>query len=97
MSRLIDADGIDEKYREIKTGSGYSSDEEISAKDALYFLNLAIDAMPTVDAVEVVRCKDCKHWENRIVGSCASCSAWEMDAPIMTQTNQFCSQGERRE
>ena len=24
-----------------------------------------IDQMPTVDAVQVIRCKDCKHWDGK--------------------------------
>ena len=27
---------------------------------------LAIETVPSVDAVEVVRCKDCKHWKREI-------------------------------
>ena len=38
---------------------------------------------PTVDAVPVVRCKDCKHWE--------TCCHMEV-----SKANDFCSYGERR-
>lgn len=44
---------------------------------------------PTVDAVEVVRCKDCKYWEDGYLGYCTQIhTAMEYDA--------FCSNGERR-
>lgn len=52
--RLIDADKFDEKYIEIKVGNGFAEDEEISAKDVAYFQALALDALPTIDAVPVV-------------------------------------------
>ena len=48
-----------------------------------------------VDAVEVVRCKDCKHWV--ALEECGHyCSHW---GNIMTDTleDDFCSNGERRE
>ena len=42
------------------------------------------------DVVEVVRCKDCKNWEDGWLGYCTKCHA-AMDY------NAFCSYGERRE
>lgn len=46
----------------------------------------AIDDAPTVDAVEVVRCKDCKH---RCENDDFIC--------IGVKNNDFCSYGERKE
>lgn len=59
-----------------------------------------IDEAPTVDAVEVVRCKDCKHWLQRSaevyrpvgIEGCA-CDSWIR----ITQENDFCSRGERKD
>lgn len=51
MTRLIDADELSEKLCETT----------IFIKDGEVFQRMINDA-PTVDAVEVVRCKDCKHW-----------------------------------
>ena len=50
----------------------------------LYGVGIEIDNAPTIDVVEVVRCKDCKHNE----------SSW---CPMrMFPSNQdFCSYGER--
>ena len=45
-----------------------------------------IENAPTVDAVEVVRCKDCKHYK---IGLCYGWHCVEED--------DFCSYGERRE
>lgn len=48
--------------------------------------------MPTVDAVEVVRCKDCKHYYHSVYAMCCVCDfdskEWDKD--------DFCSYGERR-
>ena len=50
---------------------------------------------PAVDAVEVVRCKDCKHFtEGMAVGMCKRID----EKPILPiPYNHFCSFGERRE
>ena len=52
----------------------------------------AIDAVPTIDAVEVVRCKDCKHYYYSAYAMRCVCDfdnkEWDKD--------DFCSYGERR-
>ena len=57
-----------------------------------------IEAAPTVDAVEVVRCKDCKHCcldlsgrENHL------CMRKEVGFVVRRKANDFCSYGERRD
>lgn len=60
MSRLIDADALP-KY----TGYALSADE----------VARAVENAPTIDAVQVVRCKECKYrWENG--GDCVSDPDW---------------------
>jgi hypothetical protein len=49
-----------------------------------------VDA-PTVDAVEVVRCKDCKKWEYD-----ENFSGWCVEWRRRTLGDHFCSYGERR-
>lgn len=46
-----------------------------------------IDKMPTVDAVQVIRCKDCKHRDG---------SACEYSA-VWVRPNGFCHWGERKD
>ena len=41
---------------------------------------------PTIDAVPVVRCKDCKYWEH------GDCYRLELSRP-----DDFCSYGEKKE
>ena len=49
-----------------------------------------LENMKTVDAVEVVRCKNCK-WQNR-----AGCAIYVVDNSDTPKENDFCSFGERR-
>jgi hypothetical protein len=53
-----------------------------------------IDLIPRVDAVEVVRCKDCKHYDKRyaLTPGGVWCAYWGVD-PL---ADDFCSYGERR-
>ena len=48
----------------------------------------AVMKLPKVDAVEVVRCKDCGHYHDNI------CPMW---CYTETKPDDFCSYGERRE
>lgn len=48
--------------------------------------------LPTVEAVEVVRCKDCKHYNQSTYGD--MCKFWVDWLP--TESDDFCSYGERR-
>lgn len=47
-------------------------------------------------SVEVVRCKDCKHWEHMIDDDYI-CFFMDSDNPVWTDRNDFCSYGERKE
>jgi hypothetical protein len=50
---------------------------------------------PTVDAVEVVRCKDCRHWIERTAdGIDTFHTCWFNDS--ITGRTHFCRYGERR-
>ena len=57
---------------------------------------IAIDAEHSVNAVEVVRCKDCKHWLKDFVGCTEHIGRCEW-AGYMVGANGFCNYGERRE
>lgn len=57
-----------------------------------------IKEAPAVDAVEVVRCKDCKHFYNSNMNPSHRCKrggsqVWDVE---FTE-NDFCSYGERRD
>lgn len=52
------------------------------------FVNL-VNEQPTADVVEVVRCKDCAYHYTPLADCCG--------VPFVTNDDDFCSWGERRE
>lgn len=58
------------------------------------FMKRVIDEQPTVDAVEVVRCKDCKYYTSYC---CHYHETDEHGTPIFMNDSGFCSYGERKE
>lgn len=68
--------------------------------DAFDHVDDWMDAQPIVDAVEVVRCKDCKQWNcakkpkgcDKRLGYCLN-----DDEPIARWEIDFCSYGERKD
>lgn len=88
--RLIDADSIN--YHEHAECMGHGDFETVRT-----VTDKEIAEMPTVDAVEVVRCKDCIHWDSE-TGWCNNHSAFDdhdMEWNIYND-DDFCSCGERR-
>lgn len=81
--RLIDADAlIADKDNYVSSTWG----DAITAQD--------IDTAPTVDAVEVVRCKDCK-WFKKGAPFRHKCKKID-GGMFFIQPDDFCSYGERR-
>jgi len=62
MTRLIDANALKYDFGEIDDGQ-YKRTE-------LYVTNEAIAQQPTIDAVPVIRCKDCKWYEFDVSHRC---------------------------
>lgn len=84
--RLIDADTLIQKKR--KGTIGNISGDFVAGFD--------IDTSPTIDAVPVVRCRECKYWrrytrqwENHCAGEC---ERHRMEGG--TYENDFCSYGQ---
>lgn len=57
--------------------------------------NLLLHA-PTVDAVEVVRCRDCKHWLKDVAGCTDFVGRCEF-ANYMVGATGYCTYGERKD
>ena len=55
-----------------------------------------VDQFPAVDAVEVVRCKDCKHYDEYFRKCYVFCTG-EYNTELEVEDDDFCSYGERRE
>ena len=90
MSKLIDAEKLDfVSYQGIPDGYKDSFDSGV-----LYAMNI-IDDQPTVDAVPVVRCKDCIFAHLTYDGECKYCDAWSGGEPLYLDGDFYCSFGEK--
>jgi len=79
--RLIDADRLKAHY------SWWPENERT-------VLDQIVDAQPTADAVPVVLCNQCKHYDGvHNVQGCAPCLFWN----AMVLWNWFCFNGERKD
>lgn len=87
--RLIDGDVLIEKFNEKADMAECLIDERTSERFANFCaLADAVEESPTVDAVPVVRCKDCKYTGGDFV-----CYRGVM---VQHKPEDFCSYGERR-
>lgn len=77
MSRLIDAFALCEYANNLK-------DKQVDANDIMRF--------PRVDAVPVVRCKDCKYSRSKKSGIKLHCAWWYRSV----EDDDFCSRAKRR-
>lgn len=92
MGRLIDAERLKAHYCWWAGGS-----KEMSIDEAKKTFDTIIDIQPTVDAVPVVRCKDCKWWKTKHMrnGKRKVCVI-EAYEPVRNE-DEYCSWAERRE
>ena len=96
--RLIDADRLNKPiYAEEDniTGSGMSYDEICGYNDGIDITWNKIDQSPTIDAVPVVRCRECKYRFKNNGHYKSGCPI--IDANIWMDDDDFCSHGERKE
>lgn len=64
--RLIDANALVEDIEEYQESMMFDSyAERMHFNDVIDFAVDHIEEAPTIDAVQVVRCKDCKWWGDR--------------------------------
>ena len=97
MPRLIDVGKAIAEMNQVETGAPWDDKDDI--------LDICVNILytvPTVDAVPVVRCKDCKHYRNHPNGMCY---AWTEPCTNergykgevhCVEPDDFCSYGERR-
>ena len=87
--RLVDADKlVDMLY-----------DNEFASLCPLDEVSGVIDACPTVDAVQVTRCEDCKHWDDDpdTYGSDYGPKGKCMKSFETMCADDFCSYGEKKD
>ena len=98
MSRYIDADALRKAFYKDRVSvcsHVFSLVNPLDSEDLAFEIYNMIDAAPTVDAVPVVRCGECKHWDKWVCDKDGGheClyngGAWMKD--------EFCSDGERKE
>lgn len=90
MARLINAD-------EIKLPKGFF--EKVDNVPKFYEW---LGTLHTVDAIEVVRCKDCKYASLTYDGECKYCQRWKEkydgeSISLYLDGDFYCAFGERRE
>lgn len=83
--RLIDADALRENMQWCIDHGMYDKPYDYLAE---------IDDAPTIDAVDVVRCRDCKYWHSNT----EFCDIWSYpNVARRTLNHEYCRRGERRE
>jgi hypothetical protein len=104
--RIIDADALEQFFLdETKQLRKQIINDEVSDEEAVYIRSVmpaiewarqTVHICPTVDAVKVVRCKDCD-WYREDGGICVNpkCGKSWYGCPVPDQ--HYCSFGERRE
>lgn len=100
MPRYIDAD---ERKQHIASFAGMFTDELGFAVSIEAVLE-ALDSAPAADVVEVVRCKDCRYWEeigidpitDYTFGYCRHYQWQDEENSRETNGQDFCSYGERK-
>ena len=85
--RLIDADWVLEHTKPYELSD---EDWSVTGGTAIRLIHNAVDNAPTIDAVPVVRCKDCKYFglNDENVPYCSN--PFGLDDP---EPNGFCSYG----
>lgn len=90
--RLIDADAIFNGELLLVSDKAY---------DAVHAVIERINNAPTVDAVPVVRCKDCRFSHMTYSGECKSCDKWVDDddfhLTLYLDGDFYCAWGERKD
>ena len=87
--RLIDADALKSKVQ----AQEWKRDPAVML--ALDWIYMLINEQPTIDAMPVVRCKECKYYENPRLKVFENCCRKDLLTPM--KPNDYCSYGEKME
>ena len=98
--RLIDADALKDKLMNLEASGGHKYYRK-GMDDTLHFhVPNIIDNAPSVDAVEVVRCKDCKHRVEYFLSGRFVCKFHQCTicgSANYVKDDGYCSDGERKD
>lgn len=94
--RLIDADNLKDRFMAAVVADAYKPSYSIAE------ILIEIDHEPTVDAVPVVRCKDCRWAECRLADDDPQAGRLDCNHPdgrneYYCLPDEFCDKGERRQ
>jgi len=89
--RLIDADAL--KARIMVDAPDFLDGGSSITKAFIMAMLETRNVTPTIDAVQIVRCKDCKH---RFNGCCYNKESDRVNFGIYVGDDWFCADGERR-
>jgi hypothetical protein len=89
MARYVDVDALLDKLKKLKEKWGFTFTAD-GVEEAIF----EVEEEPTADVVEVVRCRDCKHFGKDLGYGKHDCKKYEM--PYCLE-NDYCSYGERKE
>ena len=100
MPRLIDADALLEQERSTEFTVGGRGCGKTLLTACRNYLNTVVTNAPTIDAVPVVRCKDCANYEAHGDWPGGYCYHWDYEpgsSPNEVEEDDFCSCGKRRQ
>ena len=100
MSDLISRQAILKHIEKIRQGVQMMDGDIHRASIIMNGMDLCEEAVrnqPTVDAVPVVRCKECKYARLTYIGECKYCDIWFPDEAVYLDGDEFCSFAERKE
>lgn len=89
--RLIDADWV---HEHVKTYERSDEQWSVTGGTAIRLIHNAIDNAPTVDAVKVTRCKDCKDFRQNNENDPYCANRRGLDDPV---PDGFCNYGDPKE
>ena len=88
MARLIDADALIEDLELL------AKHEESFRQSVILGVVHTIKARSTIDAVKVIRCKDCIHSYDDLCGLCCTCGPY---VDCVVQPEFYCADGKRKD
>ena len=94
--RLIDADAMKRVYQEVLCSHVACIDCSFFMDDKYCRFETMLSEAPTVDAVPVVRCRDCKHYATADFDGNILCGCTLHSAMLDITPDSFCSYGERK-
>ena len=96
--RLCDLDEIKiQVKRQYEDCHGYSGNKKAIYREAILAVRSILHSAKTIDAVPVVRCRDCKHYATADFDGDILCGCTLHSAMVDTTPDSFCSYGEKKE